>query len=432
MTTAIRTYLAWGTGVGIEIAGPDLKVTVSKVRPGGPRILGELDITNFREQAAAEWGEEYASFLRKSGAGYLAATVLLPREDVIVREVAMPGVADRNLADALKFQIDSLHPWPDDEAVYAFARVGKTDTVVVGITRRSVVDEYTTLFAEAGVKIARFTFSAASIWSAVRLYTLPPDGFLAYSQNGSLELYGESAARPMFSASFDQQPDRAVAFALSELRLLPESEPVTLESLLPKPVAAPAETALARTALPYAAALSGACPWLSLDLNLLPEDKRQGSSRAIFIPSVVLGSLIAITAIMLLISDSLANRRYLATLETEIRALTPVAMRAQMLDRSIVDTRARTEALDAFRQRSRDDMDALNELTRIVAPPGFLTSLNMTRQEVDMTGRVDQAAGLLKALDSSGRFQNSQFTMPLSRADNGEQFSVKAQRKGAP
>jgi hypothetical protein len=426
----MRTWLAFGTGVGIEVCGRDLRITVARVRPAGVQILGELDIPAFREQAAATWGDQYLRFLRELGAGHLAATVLLPREAVIARQVPMPGVSDRNLASALKFQIDSLHPWPEDEAVWDYARAGRTDTVLVGITRRGTLEEYTTLFAEAGVKIARFTFSAAAIRPALRFYGAPPEGFLACAENGELELYGESPSRPMFSASFDREPELAVASALSELRLDPAAEPVPLESLLPPPSAAPAGTELSRTARTYAAALTSACPWLALRLNLLPEEKRQASSRALYFPTIALAALIAITAGALFGYGAIEDRRYLETLESQIRQITPRANRAASLEKQINETRGRADAIDNFRLRSKEDMDALSDTTRVLAPPGFLSSMNMSRQSMEMSGHTDQAAGLLKALDGTGKFQNSQFTMPIQHDATGENFSIRAQRKG--
>jgi hypothetical protein len=426
----MRTWLAFGTGVGIEVCGRDLRVTVARVRPSGVQILGELDIPGFREQAAATWGDAYLRFLRELGAGHLAATVLLPREAVIVRPAPMPGVSDRNLASALKFQIDSLHPWPEDEAVWDYARAGGTDTVLVGITRRSTLEEYVTLFAEAGVKIARFTFSAAAIRPALRFYGAPAEGFLAWTQNGELELYGESPSKPVFSASFDGEPQLAVASALSELRLDPAGDPVPLESLLPPPAAAPAGTALSRSARTYAAALTSACPWLAMRLNLLPEEKRQASSRALYFPTIALAALIAIAAGALFAYGALEDRRYLETLQSQIRRITPLANRAARLDQQILEARGRADAIDNFRLRSKEDMDALNETTRVLAPPAFLTGMNMSRQSVEMSGHADQAAGILKLLDGTGKFQNSQFTMPIQRDATGENFSVRAQRKG--
>jgi len=430
MTTRLRNWLAFGSGVGIEVCGGDLRVTVARVRPSGVQILGELGIPGFRDQAAASWGDQYLQFLRELGLAHLAATVLLPREAVIVRQVPLPGVSDRNVANALKFQIDSLHPWPEDEAVWDYARAGKSDTVLVGITRRATLDEYTTLFNEAGVKIARFTFSAAAIQPALRFYGAPPEGFLAWSQNGALELYGESASRPVFSASFDQQPQLAVASALSELRLDPAEEPVPIESLLPQPAAAPSGTALSRIARTYAAALTSACPWLALRLNLLPEERRQASSRALYLPTIVLASLILLVAVGLFVYNAIAQRRYLETLESQIRELTPKANRAARLDRQILDARQRMDAIDNFRLRSREDMDALNDTTRVLAPPSFLTGMNLSRQSVEMSGHADQAAGFLKLLDGTGRFQNSEFIMPIQRDATGENFAIRAQRKG--
>jgi len=44
-------WLAIGTGVGIEIGRQDLIVTVVRARPSGAKILGELIVPRFREQA---------------------------------------------------------------------------------------------------------------------------------------------------------------------------------------------------------------------------------------------------------------------------------------------------------------------------------------------------------------------------------------------
>jgi len=431
MSVRLRTYLAFGTGVGIEIAGGDLKVTVARVRPAGTKIMGECVIPAFREKAAAEWGDQYSRFLHSAGVSHQAATVLLPRDAVIVRQVPLPGVPDRNVANALKYQIDSLHPWGEDEAAWDYARIGRSATVLVGLARRGTIEEYITLFSEAGVKIARFTFSAAAIQPALRFYADPPEGFLAASANGELELYGESPSRPVFTASFDGQFEFAVSSALSELRLDPEAEPVPLETLLPKPAAQPEQTDLAHTVRPYTAALTAACPWLALRLNLLPENKRQTSSRALYVPTVVLASLIAITAGALGAYGSFAEQRYLETLQAQIAKIRPRAERAAILEKQIQEARSRTVAIDNFRLGSKEDMDALNDITRVLPPPGFLDHMEMSRQSVDMSGQAEHADSLLRALDGTGRFQNSQFTTAISRDADREVFSIRAQRRGA-
>jgi Tfp pilus assembly protein PilN len=167
-----------------------------------------------------------------------------------------------------------------------------------------------------------------------------------------------------------------------------------------------------------------------LRLNLLPEDQRQASSRALYFPTIALASLILITTVALLAYGSYEQRRYLETLQLQIRQITPKANRASRLEQQISETRARADAIDRFRLRSKEDMDALNETTRVLAPPSFLTSMSMARQSVEMSGHADQAAGFLKLLDGTGKFQNSTFTMPIQRDATGENFSLRAQRKG--
>ena len=89
----LRKLLAFGSGVGIEIGATDLEVAAARVRPTRIRVLGRATIHNFAGRPAAEWGTEYARFLKSLGAGRMSATVLLPRREVIVRQMALPGVA---------------------------------------------------------------------------------------------------------------------------------------------------------------------------------------------------------------------------------------------------------------------------------------------------------------------------------------------------
>src|SRR3954453_4501284 len=141
----LSRWTAFGTGVGVEIRDKDLQVTIVRVRPSEVGVLGAATVTDFRTRPAAEWGTELTGFLRKLSVGHVAATVLLPRRDGIVRAVHMPGVTDKDLESAVRLQIDSLHPFSDEDVTFSFARIGKTPYVLVGIARRSVIDSYSAL-----------------------------------------------------------------------------------------------------------------------------------------------------------------------------------------------------------------------------------------------------------------------------------------------
>ena len=174
----LRKWLAFGSGVGISIEGPRgaeaLHITLVRVRPSGTRTVDSLIVEDYHNRPAAEWGAEFNALLSKHGMQHVAATVLLPRHEVILRQISLPGVSDKDLDAAVSFQLDGLHPYNEADVLSAYARLEGSGAVAVAIARRELVEGYTTLFAEAGVKLAGFTASGVAMHSALRLYGTKP------------------------------------------------------------------------------------------------------------------------------------------------------------------------------------------------------------------------------------------------------------------
>jgi hypothetical protein len=421
---SLRKLLAFGSGVGIEITGArgseTLRISAVRVRPTGARVLGGFSIENAAQQPAAEWGQAYSAFVKKLGLKHIVATVLLPREDVILRQVTVPGVSDKDLPAAIGFQLDGLHPYAEDDVVSSWARIPATSTVLVAIARRAALERYNAWFSEAGIKIASFTCAPAAIYSARRLFASGPvPEVLALEEtNGRVELYGESPSHPLFSAAFDATPERAIALACAELRLDPLTETRSFHALLG-----------AEPALPYAAALAGACPHLFLPLNLLPAELRASSSRALWIPTAVAAGLVLMAAAALAAYPKIEDRRYLRSLNAEIEKIKPQAMLAAKLDKDIGTTRQRTFLLDQVRRRTKTDIDVIGEMTKILPPPIWLNTLEITRAQVSVAGETDQAAPLLKQIDASPFFEASEFSMQPMRTGAGEVFRIRTNRE---
>lgn len=433
--TDLRKLIAFGSGVGIEIAQRNLDVTAVRVRPNGIDVLGTTTIGDFAARPAAEWGAEYAQFLKETGGTHLAATVLLPRRETIVRHIALPGVAGRDLPAAIALQIDTLHPYGEDDVVYGWSRL-ENGGVLLGILRRTVLDRYVALFAEAGVAVASFTFSAAAFYTAHRMPVgsqpeTDSDGFVAMAtgDDGTVEIYGESAARPVFSADFDLTPERAVALATSELRLAADREPLPLASILPAARVNPVSNDLSRRALPYATALAGACSWLAAPANLLPPEHRRTNSRSMYVPTAILAVALIAVAGALAVRSSLDDRRYLSGLETQIAQLEPQARRAAVLDREALRAHNKARLLDEFRGRTKADLDSLNELSALLPPPTWTSMIDLTRDAATLNGETEQAAPLLKLLDASPYFQNSTFIGSIAKAGGSEQFQIRTARE---
>ena len=69
-----RKWLAFGTGVGVEVREHELQFTIVRVRRGETAILGWATVSDYKTRPAAEWGSELAAFLRKVGAAHIAAS----------------------------------------------------------------------------------------------------------------------------------------------------------------------------------------------------------------------------------------------------------------------------------------------------------------------------------------------------------------------
>ncbi len=438
----LRQMFRFGTGAGIVAGERDLQVCLSRVRPNGARVVATLFIEDYRNRPAAEWGAEYAAFLKRSSAAHLAALVVLPRSEVIVRYVRLPGVSDEDAPAAIRFQMDSLHPFQDEDVASDFQRIGRSDTFLVALAKGSTIAFYTALFAEAGIKLAGLTFSGGAVFPSLRLFAPPARPVLAVTgllagAEAPLEIYGESESHPVFSAEFDLPAERAVALASAELRLEPGTEPRDLADLLPAWQSAPeafdfSDPGRSRFAPLWAASLAAACPMLGTPVNLLPLELRSTSSRAMYIPTIVLASILAILVVLLLGQRSVMQRRYSDILQAEVTRLSPHAAKLEALDHRIANSSLRIQQLDRFRQRTRAHLDIVLDLTQMLPPPAYLMSLQTSPKEVIVAGEIEQADTLLKKLDASPRFSNSEFTMPLARTGTGEVFRIRATREGSP
>ena len=223
-------------------------------------------------------------------------------------------------------------------------------------------------------------------------------------------------------------PERAAALALSELRLPANTPAMMLEDLLPRPEINPVENDLSRNARPFVAALAGACPRLAPAANVLPPEHRRYSSRALFIPSIVLASVALLVAGSVVAYASWSEKRYLSDIQAEILRLEPLKKKSDAMERQIAQARAKAQLLDQFQQQTRKDLDALNEVTRLIEPPAWTNMLTLARDGLRIGGEAPQTAALVKILDGSPYFEGT--TVLISTpGGHGEGFGIRANRR---
>jgi hypothetical protein len=437
----LRRALCFGSGTGIELGARDMRAVVVRVRPAGVSLIAETVIQSFRERPAADWGGELQKFLAAHEALPLAAIALLPREEVLLRLVSLPGLSDEDTAAAVRLQADTLHPWGDDEGfAIDFQRFAGSPFCAVALARQETIDSYTAMFTEAGVKLAGFSLLANVVYRASRIYSAKPalprlalSGYAA-GLDGGVEVYGESEAKPLFSAKFDTAADRAIALSAAEMRIdLPEEVP-DIFHLLPVTGTAPdqadlSDPARSMRAPAYAAALAAAALHLGEPLNLLPAELRRGTSKALYVPTLALCVILAVALIAMAFEGRILERRHVDRLKAEITRLEPVAKRLDAADRETAEMASRIQLVDSFRKRSQADLDALKEVNRLLPPPAFVQQLVIDGGTVSVAGEADQAEGLLKKFDESPLFHETEFTMPLNRGQSGESFRLRTRRE---
>lgn len=417
-----RRALLFGTGFGLVVGERNLAAAIVRVRPSGAVLAAETTIADFRTRPAAEWGAELLQFLADAGERRLAATVLLPRGEVIVRTLTLPGVSDRDAASAIGLQIETLHPYGDEEVAWGWSRIGR-DSLLVGIVRKPVMDAWETLFGEAGIPLAALTFSPAAVHAALRLWSADSPSVLCFDtdERGRTEIYGESEARPLYSGEFSFSPERALSIARAELRLDPEYPASTLAETLPRPFKGDEFV----SPLAWAAALARRFA------NLLPPERRASHDRVQYLlPAVLAFLLLASLLTVFIFLPAIQQRRYRQDLDRAARSLQPSVLRVQNLERSIQSDRDKIAALDEFRRRPQADLDVLNELTRLLPPSAWTSAIEIYPDSVVISGEANQAAPLLKVLDSSPLFQNSEFVSSVTRNAETEQFRIKTMRRG--
>jgi Tfp pilus assembly protein PilN len=420
---ATRRWLLFGTGLGIAVGARNLDWAVVRSRPSASRVVAAGTIHDFRNTPAAEWGVELLRLLDAAGEKHLTATLLLPRDEVIVRTLHLPGVADKDIPAAIELQADTLHPFGDEEIVWAWSKAGG-DSVLLGLVRKALLTYYETLFSEAGVGLGAVSFSSAAIHAALRMRGAAPASFLSFVPSDRTEVYGESEARPVYSAELPLPPERALAFARAELRLAPDFPAQSLAETL----AAPSAEGLSE--LSYTAALVASAPFVNRFANLLPKERRASNARRQYLLPLLLTIAAGLAALAcFVVIPAVSQRRYLAALNDEIRVLEPSGLRAQALEKSAATNRTRIALIDDFRHRKQADLDVLNELTRILPPTVWTNSIEIYTDSVTIAGEADQASPLLKALDSSPLFQNSEFAVTVTRNGQNEQFRIKTMRR---
>lgn len=165
-------------------------------------------------------------------------------------------------------------------------------------------------------------------------------------------------------------------------------------------------------------------------LNLLPSALRPRTLSRAQVVTVVTAAIVGLLGVTLLLSQNYQKERYLDRLSLEIRHLDPEVKAVEQLSAQL---RQKTQLLATLQSVQREGIRALpllRELTDLLPHDAWIQSLSMDTQGVEIAGQASAASQLIPLLENSSGLAQVEFTSPVTKAQDKDQFRLKAAWKG--
>ena len=128
----------------------------------------------------------------------------------------------------------------------------------------------------------------------------------------------------------------------------------------------------------------------------------------------------------LALAHVIKTERYLGRLTQEIRRLEPDVKAVEGLAAELTRKKRVLAAFESARDGRIQALPVLRELTETLPASAWLQSLVMDRQGVELTGQAEGASTLIPLLEASDRLERVEFTSPVTKMQNKEQFRIRA------
>jgi len=399
-----------------------------------------------------------AAFVREHQVDTRRAFLALPRSEAAFSRAMLPAAARENLAQVLEFELENLVPFEREEIYYDYTSRDRGEErleVLLMCIPRETVRVHLEALDDAQVRprgivlastaIADFlAFCRGDELSPLGLVVALPDATeIAFLSGGRLV---QSQLMPRGRRDVPGALAQSVERQLLDERLTPEEVPLYRWELgngegpgtaglgdgnLPELARGRLEAPQAffdgvePAVLPALGAALDAVREGTLDVNLLPEEGRRRTDDGMGLTTILLVGLTALLALVAggsaLVKDTLLHRQVQAQLE----AIQPEVVEVKKLQNEIADLERQLDILNDGQGARVTSL--LKELTELIPPTAYLTTVSMRGKRVTIDGQADMASDLITALDKSKTFRNVTFSSPTTKAGDKERFSIVAE-----
>ena len=378
----------------------------------------------------------------------------LDRSLVTVKLLELPWAAPAELVQMVSFELERHLPFPAEDAVSAFRPLSPRGEgpvrVLVAACERRVVEGPLRLLDAAGRKPMAISVACHDLptlvpraalmkrvvwvhaWRGHLDVLLIADGDVCLSRRVVASDSSELAAEIRRTLPLVGWPDGATLWMSGEVseawRMAPEL--AELGPVSDPPFAR--DTARLITALPRdeqgttLLALAVALGSRSPALNLLAHERRPWSLTRKQLVTVGMVVVTGLLGIGLLWAQAVEQQRYLARLSAEIQRLDPEVKTVERMATEAAGKAKLVGTLRSARTESVRALPVLQDLTQILPTDAWLQSVSMDRQGVELTGQANAAGQLIPLLENSPWLERVEFTSPVTRGQDKEQFRIKA------
>jgi len=386
----------------------------------------------------------------------------LPRASVTVKPIELPALGGE-VREMISFELERHLPFPSDDATFDYLllpdeRNGATPPagrqVVIAAADRRVVEGALRVAEEVQLRPVSLTVAAHNLPALVGrrprqekvvwIHRAGDTSDLLFLVGGTIALSRSVASTDAATVvgeiqrsftlvrwrgcdavwvSGDGQPE--VTSALTERGMTVTEPPYTprARGLL----AAVTETPRGALDLAVAVAAGRLRP-----LELLPVGLRP---RQITRPQLVTAGFAAATILLALgalLAPGWRETRRLADLNARITRLDTDVRATERVLQDLERNRRLLATIQSLENSSVRPLPLLRELTELLPNDAWLTLLSADTKGVELTGQASAAAALIPLLENSPRLERVEFSSPVTRGRDKEQFRIRASWEGSP
>ena len=133
-----------------------------------------------------------------------------------------------------------------------------------------------------------------------------------------------------------------------------------------------------------------------------------------------------------LLAPGWRETRRLADLNARIGRLDPEVRATERVLQDLERNRRLLATIQSLETNSVRPLPLLRELTELLPNDAWLTLLSADTKGVELTGQASAAAALIPLLENSPRLERVEFSSPVTRGRDKEQFRIRASWEGSP